>query len=154
LWEVVGLERNPLSLGSTTEEQLGRSSSGSGLESRKFGCGEPLRCPLDTLYPRKFALTSLTSGGRSVGIVRWRTKVTESVIFVCRTYTTGLSIHIMLCGKSHSFLCRWTYNKEHGSCFALFAGSTWHERLIDRPWPPVSTTGRTSTKSCWNSQHW
>jgi hypothetical protein len=31
------------------------------------------------LYPQKLALTSPTSGGRSVGIVRSRTKVTELV---------------------------------------------------------------------------
>jgi hypothetical protein len=31
-WKVVGLERGPLSLVSTTEELLGRKSSGSGLE--------------------------------------------------------------------------------------------------------------------------
>jgi len=29
------------------------------------------------LYPQKLALTSPTGGGRSVGIVRWRTKATE-----------------------------------------------------------------------------
>jgi len=32
------------------------------------------------LYPQKLALTSPTGGGRSVGIVRKRTKATE---FVC-----------------------------------------------------------------------
>jgi hypothetical protein len=32
-----GLERGPLSLVSTTEELLGRNSSGSGLESREYG---------------------------------------------------------------------------------------------------------------------
>jgi hypothetical protein len=36
-WEVVGLERGPLSLVSTTEELLGRKRSGSGLESRECG---------------------------------------------------------------------------------------------------------------------
>jgi hypothetical protein len=35
--KVVGLERGPLSLVSTTEELLGRNSSGSGLEIRKYG---------------------------------------------------------------------------------------------------------------------
>jgi hypothetical protein len=33
-WEAVGLERGPLSLVGTTEEQLERKISGSGLESR------------------------------------------------------------------------------------------------------------------------
>jgi hypothetical protein len=31
-------------------------------------------------YVQKLALTSLTSGGRSVGIVRWRTEATEFII--------------------------------------------------------------------------
>jgi hypothetical protein len=37
----VGLERGPLSLVSTIEELLRRKSSGSGLESRKYGRGDP-----------------------------------------------------------------------------------------------------------------
>jgi hypothetical protein len=36
--------------------------------------------PRDTLYPLKLALTSPTCGGRSVGIVRWRTKAPEFVV--------------------------------------------------------------------------
>jgi hypothetical protein len=39
--------------------------------------GNPLLWPRDTLYPQKLALTSPTSGGLSVGIVRSRTKATE-----------------------------------------------------------------------------
>jgi hypothetical protein len=67
------LERGPLSLVSTIEELLGRKNSGSGLENREYGRGDPLRSPRDTLYPQWLALTSSTSGGRSVGIVRLRT---------------------------------------------------------------------------------
>jgi hypothetical protein len=48
----------------------------SGLEIREYVCGDPLRWSLDTLYPQKLGLTSLTSGGRPVGIVRSQTKVT------------------------------------------------------------------------------
>jgi hypothetical protein len=73
----VGLERGSLSLVSTTEELLGRNSSGFGLENREYGRGDPLRSPRNTLYPQKLALTSPTCGGRSVGIVRLRTKITE-----------------------------------------------------------------------------
>jgi hypothetical protein len=73
----VGLERGPLSRVSTTEELLGRNSSGSGLESREYGRGDPLRRPRDTIYPQKLALTWPTSGGRSVSIVRLRIKTTE-----------------------------------------------------------------------------
>jgi hypothetical protein len=73
-WEVVGLKRGPLSLVSTNEELLGRKSSGSGLENRDYGRRDPLCWPRDTLYPEKLALISPTSGVRSVGIVRLRSK--------------------------------------------------------------------------------
>jgi hypothetical protein len=71
-WEVVGLKRDPLSLVSTTEELLGRKSSGSGLEIREYGSKDPSRWPRGIHYPQKLALTS-TSGGRLVGIVRSQT---------------------------------------------------------------------------------
>jgi hypothetical protein len=38
----MSLERGPLSLVSTPEELLERKSSGSGLESRQYGCGDSL----------------------------------------------------------------------------------------------------------------
>jgi hypothetical protein len=79
----VGLERGPLNLVSTTEELLDRKSSGSGLENREYGRRDPLRSPRNTLYPQKLVLTSLTSGSRSVGIVRSRTKATEFVLLLC-----------------------------------------------------------------------
>jgi hypothetical protein len=72
-WEV-GLERGPLSLVSTIEELLGRKNSGSCLESREYFRGDQLCWPRDSLYPQKLAPTSPTSGGRSVDIVRSRTK--------------------------------------------------------------------------------
>jgi hypothetical protein len=76
-WEVVGLERSPLSLVSTIEELLGKKSSDSGIKSRKYGLMDPSRLPRDTLYPQKLAVTSPTSGDHSVSIVRSRTQVTE-----------------------------------------------------------------------------
>jgi hypothetical protein len=72
-FEVVGLERDPLSLVSTTEELFERKSSGSGIENREYGRRDSSRWPRGTLYPQKLALTSPTSGGCSVGIVRSRT---------------------------------------------------------------------------------
>jgi hypothetical protein len=76
-WKVVGLERGPLSLVSTIEELLEQKSSGSGLENREYGCRDLSRWPHGTLYLQKLALTSLTSGGRSVGIVLSWTQATE-----------------------------------------------------------------------------
>jgi hypothetical protein len=75
---VVGL--SPLSLMSKIEELLGRTSSGFGLEIQEYGRGDPLRWPRDNLHRQKLALTSSTSGGRSVGIVRSRTKATEFLL--------------------------------------------------------------------------
>jgi hypothetical protein len=63
----MGLERGLLSLVGTTEELLGRKSSGSGLESREYGLKDPSRWPLN----------SPTSGDRLVGIVRSRTQAME-----------------------------------------------------------------------------
>jgi hypothetical protein len=65
-WEVVGLERGPLSLVSTIEELLERESNGSGLEILEYGGRDPSRWPRGTFYPQKLALTSPTNGGRSV----------------------------------------------------------------------------------------
>jgi hypothetical protein len=48
------------------------------------GRRDPLRWPRDTLYPQKLALTSPTSGGLSVGIVRVRTKSHGVFFFVYR----------------------------------------------------------------------
>jgi hypothetical protein len=73
----VGLERCPLSLVSTTEELLGRKSSGSGLENRRSGRRDPSRWPYGPLYRQNLALTSPTSGCRSVGTVRCRTQAME-----------------------------------------------------------------------------
>jgi hypothetical protein len=80
-WEVVGLERGPLSLVSTTEKLLGRKSSGSSLENWEYCRGNPLRWPRDSLYFQKLALNLLTSGGRSVGTALTRTHATEWKFF-------------------------------------------------------------------------
>jgi hypothetical protein len=77
----VGLERGQLSLVSTIEELLEKKGSGSGLESREYGRSDPSRRPRGTFYPQKLALTSPTSGGRSVSIVSSRTQATEFLHF-------------------------------------------------------------------------
>jgi hypothetical protein len=47
-WEVVGLERGPLSLVSAIKELLGRKNSGFGLESQEYCRRDPSRWPRDT----------------------------------------------------------------------------------------------------------
>jgi hypothetical protein len=93
------LQRSPLSLLSTTEELRERKSSGSGLENRDYGSRDPARWPRGTLYPKKLALTSLTSGGSSVGTVRSRTKATE---FSFRSFFTRIALEWTASDNSHS----------------------------------------------------
>jgi hypothetical protein len=81
-WEVVSLKRGPLSLVSTIEELLGRKSSGSCLERREYCRRGPSCWPRGTLCLQKLGLTSLTSGGRSVIIVRSRTRTTVFFMFL------------------------------------------------------------------------
>jgi hypothetical protein len=90
-WEVVGLERSPLSLVRIIEKLLEWKSSGSDQENRFNDLGDPLRWPRDTLYRQKLALTSPTSGGRSVGIVRLRTKGHGVYHVVAYTLQTKIS---------------------------------------------------------------
>jgi hypothetical protein len=78
----VGLEHGPLSLVRITEELLEwKSSSFVPRKPRLTAGGYPLRWPRDTFYPQKLALTSQTSGGRSIGIVCLRTKATEFFLY-------------------------------------------------------------------------
>jgi hypothetical protein len=76
-WEVMGLERSSFSLVSTSDELLEIKSSSFGLERREYGRRDPSRWPSGNLYPKKLSLTSSTSGGRSVGVVRSRTPAME-----------------------------------------------------------------------------
>jgi hypothetical protein len=81
-WEVVGLERGPLSLMRITEELLERKIAASVYKTEINGRGDSLGWPRNTLYPLKLALSSPTSGGRLVGVVRWRTETPEFVVVV------------------------------------------------------------------------
>jgi hypothetical protein len=62
------------------------------------GRGDPLRWPRDTLYPQKLALTSPTSGGLSVGIVRLRNKATD--------WTDSLDLQLFLSEHIELRTCR------------------------------------------------
>jgi hypothetical protein len=63
------------------DRNLGCVFLSTGLESQEYGHRDPSRWPHGTLYPQKLSLTSTTSGGRSVGIVRSRTQATEFIYF-------------------------------------------------------------------------
>jgi hypothetical protein len=77
----VGLEPGPLSLVSllrSIEELLDLKSSGSrSRKQRLTSVGTRCADHVTPLYQQKLALNSSTGGGRSVGIVRSRTKATE-----------------------------------------------------------------------------
>jgi hypothetical protein len=78
---IVDLERGPLSLVNTTEELLGRESSGSGLKNRDYyRRGSAVLTTRHPYIRKTLVLTSATSGGHSVGIVRSQTKATEILL--------------------------------------------------------------------------
>jgi hypothetical protein len=64
--EVVDLEWGPLSLVSTIEELLERKSSGSGLDNRDYGRGDPPRLLCDTPLSARVG-TNLADKQRSLG---------------------------------------------------------------------------------------
>jgi hypothetical protein len=75
--KVVGLERGPLSLVSTTEELLDRKVAASVQKTENTAVRI---CHADHVAPsirKMLAITSPKSGGRSVGIVRSRTQTME-----------------------------------------------------------------------------
>ena len=58
-----------------------------GLENILTAVGTRCADHVTPLYPQKLALTSPTGGGRSVGIVRVRTKATEFSLLDCTART-------------------------------------------------------------------
>jgi hypothetical protein len=61
-------------------------------ESWEYGRGDSFRWPHDSLCSRKLALSSPTSGGRSVGIIRSRIKATELLLLLLLTMKTTVVI--------------------------------------------------------------
>jgi hypothetical protein len=126
-WEVVFLEWGPLSLVTTIEGLLERKSSCSGLESREYGRRDPSRRPRGTLYPQKFALTSPTSGGRSLGIVGSRTRPTEfSLVNLQGTYFSEVLTSVCKRTLQHRYMDHrfWCLAFEYGYISLL------HEYII------------------------
>jgi hypothetical protein len=119
-WEVVGLERGPLSPVNTIEELLGRISNGPGLEIQEYGRRDPSRWPRGTLSPWKLVLTSLTGGGHSVSIVHWKAQATE--FFFYKFSALGSCVRLSMYGRvKGQFGCRWTHSPHNitGWCCML-----------------------------------
>jgi hypothetical protein len=115
---------------SAIKELLGRNNSGSGLESQEYGRRDPLRLTRYTTYPQKLILTSPTSGGRSVGIVRSRTKATEFNILVVWVILNENCVPYSLFRRRlrnvFYFTCRWV-------CFEVSIGrGTLEEKQISK----------------------
>jgi hypothetical protein len=75
--KVVGLERGPLGLVSTTEELLDRKVAAPVYKTENTAVGIRHSSHVAPSIRKKLAVTSPTSGGRSVGIVRSRTQTME-----------------------------------------------------------------------------
>jgi hypothetical protein len=78
----VGLERGPLSLVSTTEVLLDRKVVAPVQKTENTAVGIRHSDHVALSVPKKLAITSPTSGGRSVGIVRSRTQTMEFRFFL------------------------------------------------------------------------
>jgi hypothetical protein len=66
-------------------------------ENTEYGRRDPSRWPRGTLYPQKLALTSPTSGGRSVGIVRSQTQTTKFVfVFLYSMAPEAISVSYLI----------------------------------------------------------
>jgi hypothetical protein len=83
--KVVGLERGPLSLVSTTEELLDKKSSGSCLENREYGRRDPSRCPRVTIYPQKVG-NHFTDKQRSLGRYSSLSESDHGIFFICMMF--------------------------------------------------------------------
>jgi hypothetical protein len=84
--KVVGLERGPLRLLSTPEELLDRKVAASVWKTENTAVGIRHADHMAPCIRKKLAITSPTSGSRSVGIVRSRTQTMEFLVvclFVC-----------------------------------------------------------------------
>jgi hypothetical protein len=94
-------------------------SSGSCLENREYGRRDQSLWPRGTLYPQKLAITSPTSGGRSVGIVRPRSQTME---FLLKNITQGRGAQGHASSKSKS---KSHYDRRSVSQYVLVWSPIW-----------------------------
>jgi hypothetical protein len=97
----VGLERGPLSLASTTEELLDRKVAAPVYKTENTAVGIRHADDVAPSIRKKLAITSPTSGGRSVGIVRSRTQAMEFFL-LCTVWlqmNVQLSLSLYCCSE-------------------------------------------------------
>jgi hypothetical protein len=104
----MSLERGPLSLVSTIEELLGRKSSSSCLKSREYGRMGSVSLTTWHLLSEKLALTSSTSGGRSIdrGVKPW---IFFFTIRNCALYSTPICHYPKWLCCDHCLVPYWTH---------------------------------------------
>jgi hypothetical protein len=90
----VGLERDPLSLVSTTEELLGRNSSGSGLEIREYCRRDSSRWPCGTLYPQRIR-TNFADKRQSLGRYSSLADWGQGVFFIRKHAWYGITLALL-----------------------------------------------------------
>jgi hypothetical protein len=73
------------------------------LESRQYYRRDPSLWPRGTLYPHKLALTSPTSGGGSIAMVRSRTQATEFMVYNTRNDCFYGALFTMRSSKNTAF---------------------------------------------------
>jgi len=102
-WVVVGLEREV-----KLRSYLNKKSSGFRFRKQRL-TAVGTRCAnyVTPLYPQKLALTSPTGGGRSVGMVRSRTKATEFSLVLSPFHGTIIhDLRVCVCSTGTvQFLC-------------------------------------------------
>jgi hypothetical protein len=92
-----------ISTGSTQHREYNWGATWKLLEIREYGRRNPSRWSRDTVHPQKLVLTSPTSVGRSVGIVRSRTKATELLVSI--PYFERFLIYVLMLS---SFTSSWS----------------------------------------------
>jgi hypothetical protein len=88
--KVVGLERGPISLVSTTEKLLDRKVAVTVYKTKNTVVGIRHADHVALFILKKLTITSPTSGGRSVGIVLSQTKDTEFVSLLIHYFVSNL----------------------------------------------------------------